>query len=86
MVYLVESEENRGEWYRVDLEADKFKGVCTCKDFETRRAPERAGGYGNGECKHLKAVLQAFAHEVLSGIKAYVKKTTGTDQRDVGPP
>jgi len=84
LVFHVESRSGADKWHRVDLEADGFKGECSCEHYRYRMKKERKDG-GRGECLHIKVALVAFARSILQEIKKEAKKSHGTSRRDVGP-
>lgn len=84
LVYHVESRGDPSHWNRVDLEADGFRGQCSCPHFRFRMARERREG-GSGECQHIKIALVAFARNVLQEIKREAINKYGTSSRDTGP-
>ena len=84
LVYRVISDSS-GEAYRVDLEDDGFRGVCSCPHFRCRLAPARRQDRKAYECKHIKVALMAFARDFLQRIRAQARLHHGTGSMDIGP-
>ncbi len=85
LVFLVRSENQIKKWYRVDLEADGFRGECECQNFSCRVRPERkrTGKWLN--CKHVESAIYHLGLSVLRQIKAQRIEATGSSASDVGP-
>lgn len=85
-MFWVRSEGNPTIRYRVDLEADGYRGVCDCRDFQCRVAPAR---HTNPDklyvCKHLEKAVYHFGWRILREIKAAAIQAHGTSAKDVGP-
>lgn len=76
-VYSVDSESDVGATYRVDLVANAGRGECSCRDFETRKAPAIRNGAAirsdAATCKHIRAVQDYFLVEMLKMLSAKEK-------------
>jgi hypothetical protein len=86
LVFSVLSHSEPGVRYRVDLEADYFRGVCNCRWFECHVHPMRRANPGfSHECKHIQEALLAFARQVLREIRKEWIQKNGSSQADIGP-
>lgn len=84
MVYLVESDDLEGQVYRVDLEANAFRGACDCAHYRFRvQALIRETGKYH-ECKHIREALLAFGRDMRRQIREEARSRWGTSSRDVG--
>ena len=84
MVYMVSSDAYSDHVYRVDLEANGFRGACDCPHFRFRVLQQirETGKYH--ECKHIEAALLAFGRDMRREIREEARAKWGTSSRDVG--
>ena len=86
LVFLVRSEGDLAIRYRVDLEADGYRGVCDCRDYQCRVAPARRLNPDRlYVCKHIEKAASYFGWKILRQIKAAAVAAHGTSASDVGP-
>lgn len=86
LVFRIRSHTDPTVFYRVDLEADYYRGQCDCRWFECHVAPARREDPTRiHECKHIQEAVAFFGRRVLREIRKVATATYGTAAKDVGP-
>jgi hypothetical protein len=81
--YHVDSETNPNkDPYLVDLEIYRGNGLCACDDFRYNHEPKVARGATPSDetrCKHLKAVRELLAYQLLD---TFLRKQMQTNAQE----
>lgn len=65
LCYLVESESNPGESYRVDLVEDE----CGCRDWVCRHRAYKTETGKTYRCKHIRALREIALNDIIEHIR-----------------
>lgn len=65
--YLIESESNPGEHYKVDLRDFDGNGSCTCDDYKFRIHPIRDAEVEpiHKRCKHIQIAYECLGYDFM---------------------